>query len=192
MADFGVYEEFHITSDNKHTLTDAHPTMSVKGDKIRCRLVCKGCYPDSIDKADTYTSAPLLISPTLLLLIGLPKNYSLTFYDVNTAFLHAELQGDVYIKPPIEFSRWRHPVKTAKGDVRLEDRKAATLWRIWAPHAYATNPTFMVCLGRTSTPCSAWTTSPPSDRKTPRTGSTTTVRNGGSSRTWESHATRGR
>lgn len=72
-------------------------------DEIRCKLVCKGCYKDSIENDDTYASTPLLINLKLRLLIGLSKNYRFNFYDVSTAFLHAELQEEVYVKRPIEF-----------------------------------------------------------------------------------------
>lgn len=65
--------------------------------------MCKGCYQDSIDKDDTYASTPLLISLKLPLLIGLSKNCRFTFCGISTAFLHAKLQDEVYVKPPMEF-----------------------------------------------------------------------------------------
>lgn len=70
---------------------------------VRCPLVCNGCYQGITDKGDTYTRTPLFISLKLLLLFGFPKNYSFNLYDVSTAFLHAELKEQVYVRPPVEF-----------------------------------------------------------------------------------------
>lgn len=56
-----------------------------------------------MEKDDIYASTPLLISLKLLLLIGLSKGYKFNFYDDNTAFLHAALKEEVYVKPPPDF-----------------------------------------------------------------------------------------
>lgn len=100
--DFGVYGKVKINDSEKNDDRYMLPTMwdkRSKGADIRCRLDCKGCYQDTTDKDDTYANTTLLISLKVLLLIGLAKNCSFNFYDINNAFLHAE----VYVKPPIEF-----------------------------------------------------------------------------------------
>lgn len=74
-----------------------------KGAEFPCRLVCKGCYKATTDRGDAYASTPLLITLNLLILIGLTKNYSFTFYDVHIAFLHAELKEQVYVRTAEEF-----------------------------------------------------------------------------------------
>lgn len=72
------------------------------GAEIRCQLVCKGCYQETTDKDDTYSSTPLLISLKLLLRIGPTKKYKFNFYGVSAAFLHAELKENVYERPLVE------------------------------------------------------------------------------------------
>lgn len=53
---------------------------------------------------DAYaTSPPLIISQRLLLLVGLSKKYHFNVYGVGAVFLHAELQEDICVKPPIDF-----------------------------------------------------------------------------------------
>lgn len=52
----------------------------------------------------------MLTSLKLLLLNGISKNNCFNFYDVSTAFLHADLQEEVYGKPPVEFYSGGGPV----------------------------------------------------------------------------------
>ena len=70
-----------------------------KGDGIRSRLVCKGCYQDMPDKDDVYASTPLLTSLKILLTIGLLKGHRMVFADVSTAFLHAPITEEVFVRP---------------------------------------------------------------------------------------------
>ena len=58
-----------------------------KGAEERCRLVCKRCDQETIDKGDTYASTPLLISLKLLLVVGLHMDYKFNFYDVRRSYM---------------------------------------------------------------------------------------------------------
>lgn len=51
-----------------------------KGVEVRCRLMCKGCYQDTVDKGGAYTSIPLLIILKLLRLIDLSRSSSFNFF----------------------------------------------------------------------------------------------------------------
>lgn len=104
--DVGVHDEVKIDDSEDNYDQDALSTMWVKrpkGAETQYRLICRGRYQETTDKDDTYASTPLLIELRLLLLIGLTKNDSFNIYDVITAFLHAELKEEVYVKPPLEF-----------------------------------------------------------------------------------------
>lgn len=107
MQDFGIHDEVHTTGSNAQYLTDALPTLWVKrprGSEVRRRVVVrKGCYQEMFDKDGTNASTPPLINLKLILFFGLSKNYHFNCYDVGTAFLHAELQGEVYVEPPVGF-----------------------------------------------------------------------------------------
>lgn len=66
------------------------------------RCVADGCSQYTVDKDQTYTGTPPLISLKLLLLVDLPRRYSLIFYDASPAFLNAYLKEEVYTSPPAD------------------------------------------------------------------------------------------
>lgn len=103
IRDFGVYGE--VIDRGQGYSSDAVPTIWAKrpkGSEVRCRLVCKGCYQETLHKGDTNAS-PLLINQKLLLLVDLTKNFRFNFYDVGTTLCHAGLKEEVYVKPPKGF-----------------------------------------------------------------------------------------
>ena len=106
MAKFDVYEEVARDSLAQEQQEGILPTMWVnreKGDSVRARLVCKGCYQSYADKDDTYASTPLLTSLKVLVALSLVWGYAMEFADVSTAFLHASIQEEIFVDPPVEY-----------------------------------------------------------------------------------------
>lgn len=65
MKDFGIFDETNTSNGNKRWFSDALPIMRVKRSKgadVRCRLVCKACYQDTVDKDDNYAGKLALIN----------------------------------------------------------------------------------------------------------------------------------
>lgn len=83
MKDFGVYRGVQASQADARYGRDALPIMWVKrpkGAEVCCRLVCNGCYQETLDKGDTDSSTPPLISLKLFLSIGLTNMYSFNIY----------------------------------------------------------------------------------------------------------------
>lgn len=74
MTDIGFNDEVHVGMRTTVT-TPMHSircgSSAVRGTEVRCRLMCHGCYQETTDKGDTYTSTPLLVSLKLCLLLRL-------------------------------------------------------------------------------------------------------------------------
>ena len=106
MRKFDVFTEVLTSELDEDTVRNAITTRWVhrwKGDKIRSRLVCRGFTEEITDTDQVYASTPLLVMVKLLILLSLALRWSILFFDVGTAFLHANVTGDLYVKPPIEF-----------------------------------------------------------------------------------------
>jgi len=106
MKTFDVYEEIPETSLSVEQLSEVIDTKWVhryKGQGVRSRLVVRGFMQNIEDADDTFASTPTLITLKILLLMSLAKDWSVRTADVSTAFLHATLTTDVYVKPPAEY-----------------------------------------------------------------------------------------
>ena len=105
MRDFRVYEE-HSTFQLPESISRAAlPTVwveKVKNGRVKMRLVCQGFYQSHLEKDDVYASTPLLPSLKFLLAHALQRDYSINFADVSTAFLHADLEEEIWVIPPAE------------------------------------------------------------------------------------------
>ena len=117
MQHFGVFEEVDVDKVPAELLDTAISTRWVKVRKtdgtLSTRLVVRGYTQEVADKDETFASTPSLATLRLLLTLTVSKGWSVSTGDISTAFLHANVEGDFYVIPPLEF----YP-------------EAQTLWRL--------------------------------------------------------------
>jgi len=75
---------------------------SWKADDVRCRLVVQGCQQALDSTVDIFAATPSLVTLLTMITIAIAKNWTMSTGDVSTAFLHADLTEEVYVKPPPE------------------------------------------------------------------------------------------
>lgn len=78
--------------------------MSTEGkiDKYKARLVIKGCsQQEGIDYSETFS--PVAKFESIRMIVSMSPNYEMQQFDVPSAFLHAELTEEVYMKQPEGF-----------------------------------------------------------------------------------------
>ena len=107
MRDFDVFEEVDVDKVSPETLQSAISTKWVKVRKpdgsVRCRIVGRGYTQHIEDKDETFASTPSLTTLRLLLTLAVAKGWHISIGDISTAFLHALVDGDFYVIPPLEF-----------------------------------------------------------------------------------------
>ena len=107
MQHFGVFEEVDVDKVPAELLDEAISTRWVKVRKtdgtLRTRLVVRGYTQEVADKDETFASTPSLTTLRLLLTLAVAKGWSVSTGDISTAFLHANVEGDFYVIPPLEF-----------------------------------------------------------------------------------------
>ena len=107
MRDFDVFDEVSVDSVSHEALNSAISTKWVKVRKpdgtVRCRIVGRGCTQQVEDKDETFASTPSLTTLRLLLTLAVAKGWHISIGDISTAFLHALVDGDFYVIPPLEF-----------------------------------------------------------------------------------------
>ena len=144
--DFGVYEWVdraavpegaHVIGGRwVHTLKnydlmyyDRNDREAKERAKHKSRYVAQGY---SEEKKDTYAATPAFQCVRVLLTLAALMSWSVRTADVSTAFLHAEVSGEVYVKPPQHLQRagqvWR--LKKALYGLRSAPRS-------WQMHAVA-------------------------------------------------------
>ena len=107
MRDFDVFDEVSVDNISPEALNSAISTKWVKVRKpdgtVRCRIV-GSCYTQQVeDKDETFASTPSLTALRLLLTLAVAKGWHISIGDISTAFLHALVDGDFYVIPPLEF-----------------------------------------------------------------------------------------
>ena len=107
MIDFDVFTEQKMSDLTPEQLATVISTKWVKVRKgdgtCRCRLVVRG-YDQLIDDPDdTYASTPSLLTLKTLLTLAVARGWHITLADISTAFLHALVDGDVWVLPPVEY-----------------------------------------------------------------------------------------
>ena len=107
MRDFDVFEEISVDKVSPETLESAISTKWVKVRKpdgtVRCRIVGRGYTQHVEDEDETFASTPSLTTLRLLLTLAVAKGWHISVGDISTAFLHAVVDGDFYVIPPLEF-----------------------------------------------------------------------------------------
>ena len=106
MKTFDVYEEMLeelLDNVQKAKIIDTRWVHRYKGHGVRSRLVVRGFMQQIEDADETFASTPTLITLKTLLTVAQAKGWSVRTADVSTAFLHATLTEDVYIRPPAEY-----------------------------------------------------------------------------------------
>jgi hypothetical protein len=106
MKTFDVYEEMLeelLDNVQRAKIIDTRWVHRYKGHGVRSRLVVRGFMQQIEDADETFASMPTLITLKTLLTVAQAKGWSVRAADVSTAFLHATLTEDVYIRPPAEY-----------------------------------------------------------------------------------------
>ena len=107
MRDFGVFDEVDIDKVPREALESAISTKWVKlrepDGTVRCRIVARGYTQQVEDKDETFASTPSLTTLRLLLTLAVAKGWHISIGDISTAFLHALVNEDFYVIPPLEF-----------------------------------------------------------------------------------------
>jgi len=68
---------------------------------FKSRLVAKGCSQiPGVDYQETYAPTPRLTSARMMLHLAATHDLSVHIMDVDQAFLHGELEEEVYMEPP--------------------------------------------------------------------------------------------
>ena len=103
---FEVFEERLESECTEEQLQNAISTKWVKrpkGDGVRCRVCVRGFDQVVEDPDDTFASTPSLATLKLLLTLACTYDWFVLAGDVSTAFLHALLNEEVFVIPPMEF-----------------------------------------------------------------------------------------
>ena len=107
MRDFDVFDEVDTKTLSEETLSKAISTRWVKvrksDGKVRCRIVVRGYTQEVNDRDEVFASTPSLTTLKLLLTLTSAFGWFVTTGDVSTAFLHAPMDTDIFVIPPLEF-----------------------------------------------------------------------------------------
>ena len=107
MLNFDVFEEVKMAELTPAQLETVISTRWVKTRKsdgtCRCRIVGRGYDQVVEDPDETYASTPSLLTLKTLLTLAVARGWHVTLADVSTAFLHASMDGEVLVLPPVEY-----------------------------------------------------------------------------------------
>ena len=101
MKNFDVFDEVPTSSLSEEALSEAISTRWVKVRKsdgtVRCRIVVRGYTQQVDDRDELFASTPSLTTLKLLLTLSSAFGWHIATGDVSTAFLHAAVDGDIYV-----------------------------------------------------------------------------------------------
>ena len=107
MLNFDVFEEVKMAGLTPAQLETVISTRWVKTRKsdgtCRCRIVVRGYDQVVEDPDETYASTPSHLTLKTLLTLAVARGWHVTLADVSTAFLHASMDGEVLVLPPVEY-----------------------------------------------------------------------------------------
>ena len=107
MLNFDVFEEFKmsdLTPEQLETVISTRWAKTRKSDgTCRCRIVVRGYDQIVEDPDETYASTPSLLTLKTLLTLAVARGWHVTLADISTAFLHALMEGDAWVLPPVEY-----------------------------------------------------------------------------------------
>ena len=119
MRDFNVYTEVDANTVNTQPIKTRWVLRWKSDHELKARLVAKGYTEQVSDLDNTYASTPIFVTLRVLLVLALPLRLSIQCCDISTAFLHALVQGDVYVQPPQEYYQDGRTSDTREGYVRF-------------------------------------------------------------------------
>jgi hypothetical protein len=101
--------------------------------KYKARWVVKGFTQiEGLDYTETFASTARPEVYRLLFAIANYYNWHIKQWDVKNAFVHADIDTDLYIEQPIGFINQKHPKKVCKLNKALYGLKQSS--RLWAEH----------------------------------------------------------
>ena len=107
MENFDVFDEVPMSSLSEEVLSEATSNRWVKVRKsdgaVRCRIVVRGYTQQLNDRDELFASTPSLTTLKLLLTLSSAFGWRIATGDVSTAFLHAAVDSDIYLIPPLEY-----------------------------------------------------------------------------------------
>ena len=88
-----------------------------------------------VDNSDeTYASTPNLLMLKTLLALPIARGWHVTLASMSTAFLHALMEGDVWVLPPVKY----HPEGGVVGKVKRALYGLRNAPKLWQQHVAAT------------------------------------------------------
>lgn len=139
-----------LLKNNTWTLVPPNPSMNILGckwvfrikrnssgaiNRFKTRLVAKGFHQqEGHDYFETFS--PVVKSTTIQIILSIvsSKNWTLRQLDMQNAFLHGDLQEDVFMLQPLDFSHPQLPHYVCKLNKSLYGLKQAP--RLWYMRLY--------------------------------------------------------